>query len=482
MQRKVFLRPKYSFVSLFLLLLELFLYFPVYSQSADALLAEQSGETEDDKRNPVISGALASAETLFSNAVLLGLTGYVMQLSWARPTEESVKRNLSEGWIWEDTDGFKVNNFGHPYHGSTYFASGRSNGFNFYESIAFNILGSATWETFGERQRKSVNDLIAASASGASLGEMLHRLYISARYSNIPKPLAVFISPMDGLTGLITRRKPKEYSSKIYEMSFSAGGVFANIESVKLENNQELYSFSGAAASVALNVVYGNPFEQWSRIPYEHFELSGGLDVNIGNYMDVRFISDGYLASFSPVNTASDTLSTGLSLHYDFVSQGRFDMYDGDIDQYGNALDWTVKYRHLFGNGFVLQLKLHEGGTFFGVSEYFSLESATQSLKNYGGGINGKFHISVQKEKFGKLSLDMRHYFLWTYPGTVAFSRGGGGMAKWIFAELTYEHKVAKDISIGASIATAYERGDYEGIPSVEKKAITQRVFVSWGR
>jgi hypothetical protein len=472
---------KYSFAPLFLLLLEFFLCFPAYSQNTGS--TEQKNASADsvdnDKRNPVIAGALAGAETLFSNAVLLGLTGYVMQLSWARPTEESVKRNLSEGWIWEDTDGFKVNNFGHPYQGSFYFTAGRSNGFGFYESFAFGLLGSSTWETFAERQRKSTNDVIASTVGGASLGEMLHRLYTAARSSDIPKPVAVMISPMDGLTGLITRRKPKKYSGKIYEMSFSAGGVFANAESVKLENNQELYSFRGAAASVALNVVYGNPFEQRSRIPYEHFELSGGLDINIGNYMDVHFISDGYLLSFSPVDTERDTLSTGLSLHYDFVSQGRFDMYDGDIDQYGNALDWTVKYRHIFSNGFILQLKLHEGGTFFGVSEYFSLESVTQNLKNYGGGINGKFHISVQKEKFGKLSLDTRHYFLWTYPGTVVFSRG---FAKWFFAELTYEHKVAKDVSIGAGIATAYERGDYEGIPSIEKKVITQRVFVSWSR
>jgi hypothetical protein len=416
---------------------------------------------------------------LFSDAVLLLLNGYVLQLGWARPTAESIKRNLSEGWFWEDTDGFKVNNFGHPYQGSYYFVAGRSNGFNFYESIAFNVLGSAVWECFAERQQKSINDLITTTVGGASLGEILHRLYIAARVANVPGPLAVLISPMDGLTALITRQKAGsiKYNSKIYDISLRAGGVFANMNSVKSASNEEFYSFCGPAASVAINVIYGDPFEQRSRIPYEHFEFLGSLDIDTGNYMDVRFISDGYLLSFSPVNTANDTLSTGLSLHYDFVSQGRFNMYDGDIDQYGNALDWTVKYRHLFNNGFSLQLKLHEGGTFFGVSEYFSSESETNSLKNYGGGINGKFHAGIQEEKFGKLALDKSHYILWTYPGTVPFS---SGVANWLFCELTYEHKVFKNMSLGASITTAYEYGSYEGIPSTEKKAITQKVFAAW--
>jgi hypothetical protein len=60
----------------------------------------------------------------------------------------------------------------------------------------------------------------------------------------------------------------------------------------------------------------GNSFEQGSVIPYEHFELAASFGVDTGNYMDLRIISDGYLFSFSPLNTASDRLK-----HFPNLSQ-----------------------------------------------------------------------------------------------------------------------------------------------------------------
>jgi hypothetical protein len=89
-----------------------------------------------------------------------------------------------------------------------------------------------------------------------------------------------------------------------------------------------LFSFRGPAGNIGIKAVYGNPFEQQSVTPYQHFELDAALGIDTGNYFDLRIISDGYLFSFSPVNTERDMLSAGLSLHFDFVSLGKFDMYD----------------------------------------------------------------------------------------------------------------------------------------------------------
>jgi hypothetical protein len=192
--------------------------------------------------------------------------------------------------------------------------------------------------------------------------------------------------------------------------------------------------------------------------------------------MSIRLISDGYLFSFDPVYTASDTLSTGLSLHYDFVSSGAYSLYDSTIDQYSNALDWTVKYRHLFGNDFILQLKLHSGGTFFGVSGYYS-PGEGRSLKNYGGGINGKFYSSLRAEKFGSLSLDIRYYCLWTYPGTVPFA---DGKVHWLFSGLTYSRKISGRISLGISRTFTGEYGYFNSVPDLHKHSRVRRLFIVW--
>jgi hypothetical protein len=428
---------------------------------------------EDDKKNPFI----AFSETLFSNIFLMVLTGYIFDYPWARPTPESINENFTGTWLWEPTDGFKVNNFGHPYQGSFYFNAGRSNGFNFYESFFFSLLGSASWESLGERQQKSINDLITTTIGGASIGEMLHRLYITAKNRGVPEPAAFLISPMDGLTRLITRREPEKETGGLYALSFSAGAVLTDTNYVEKENNQDLFSFRGPAASLAINAVYGDPFEQQSVIPYEHFEFNAGLDADIGNYMNVYFISDSYLLSFSPINTVNDMLSAGLSLHYDFVSLGAFDMLNSTIDLLSNALDFTIKYQHVFNNEFILQLKMHGGGTFFGVSDYYSPKDSEETRKNYGGGINEKIYISIQKKRFGKLSLDVLRYVMWTYPKTVKFS---SGKVCWDFVELTYSYDISKNISLGISTSFAHEQGSFEGFPDTEKKSKVHKIFIAW--
>jgi hypothetical protein len=324
----------------------------VYAQDTGTLQGEAA--TEDSGKH-LFS---AASKTLFANALLTGINDHVFKFPWAGPTLESINGNITGEWIWEDTDGFKVNNLGHPYQGSLYFNAGRSNGYTFYESMFFSFLGSITWEYFGEHQQKSANDLIATTFGSMPMGEMLHRLYLTARAAGLPGPVTTLISPMDSFNRIITKRESKKAAGSLYHLSFSTGAGFADSDFTEKEYNQDLYSFLGPAVYAGADVVYGDPFEQRGTVPYEHFELMADLEAGIGNYMNVRLISDGYLFSFAPVHTASDMLSTGPSLHYDFVSSGVYSLYDSAIDQYSNALDWTVKYRHIFGNNFILQLKL----------------------------------------------------------------------------------------------------------------------------
>jgi hypothetical protein len=96
-------------------------------------------------------------------------------VAWARVTPESWSRNLRHGWTW-DTDAFMTNMFGHPYHGSLYFNTGRANGLDFWESAPLAFLGSLTWEYFGETYQPSMNDLYNTGFGGIVLGEVYHRL------------------------------------------------------------------------------------------------------------------------------------------------------------------------------------------------------------------------------------------------------------------------------------------------------------------
>jgi hypothetical protein len=88
--------------------------------------------------------------------------------------------NVKAGFEWDDNN-FNTNQFAHPYHGSTYFNAGRSNGLDFWESGQLAALGSLQWEYMGETNRPAFNDFINTTVGGIALGEMFRRVAILIR-------------------------------------------------------------------------------------------------------------------------------------------------------------------------------------------------------------------------------------------------------------------------------------------------------------
>ncbi|MBP1683373.1 MAG: hypothetical protein H6Q27_937, partial [Ignavibacteriaceae bacterium] len=62
--------------------------------------------------------------------------------NWANVSSKTWWSNLQNGFEY-DGDNFLTNNFSHPYHGALFFNAGRTNGYDFWESSAFSLAGSA---------------------------------------------------------------------------------------------------------------------------------------------------------------------------------------------------------------------------------------------------------------------------------------------------------------------------------------------------
>jgi hypothetical protein len=343
--------------------------------------------------------------------------------------------------------------------------------------MTFSAFGSVTWEMICESTTPSINDMITTSFAAAPVGEMLHRLYLEANAAGIPWPLSFLISPADGLNKFVTGENPQSKGGNLYALGLFTGGAYVQMDSIEKTKGKNLFSFSGPAAAIGIDVVYGNPFEQQSTTPYEHFDLDMNIAIDAGNYIDLRIVSDGYLFSFSPVNTTYDMMNTGLSMHFDFVSSGAFDMYDSTVDHASNAIDWTIKNRHIFRNGFIFESKVHAGLTFFGVSEYFSPNTADTTLKNYGGGANIKLFFDITEHVFGKVSFSIFQYSLWTFPETTDLSAGN---VHWLFVDVKYSRFISKHLSFGAAFSSVLEYGFFTGFPDTRKLSTGVKTFITW--
>jgi hypothetical protein len=444
----------------------------------------ESSETGESGRRSVgeaiIDGLIGGAEALLVNGVVLGSNIFYDKLtgkqSWATPTKESVRRNFTTYWEWEPNDDFIVNQIGHPTQAALYYTAGRVNRFGYYESALFSALGSFTFESIGESNHASINDFITTTVTSLSGGEIFYRLYLEACAAGIPAPIAFFINPIAGLHRLITGWKPHDYGRNLYQLRADLGAGYAKTYSSASINGPDKFMFQGVFGNAGLSLIYGNPFEQEGKVPFQHFELNALFGVDNGNYMDIRFITDGYLLSFSPVYTDIDMMSTGLSLHFDFICMGQFDHGRSTVNVFSNALDWTVKYQHLFSQNTVFQMKFHLGFTFMGASEYY-VPDEMRDLNNYGAGLNNKILFGLEHKKWGKLELSVFDYVIWTYPGTSDIS---GGTAYWLFTDVAYYYFITKQLSIGIADSFVIEKGIFGSFPSARKYNNEVRLFASW--
>ena len=116
---------------------------PTFSQdtTADSLPQQIQIDTFEVKKKFWRS----SAELVLVELVPWAYNYYVRDAEFAHITWESIGHNLKfKNWEWDDNN-FKTNQFAHPYHGSLYFSSFRSNGYNFWQSAPAAFAGSFLW-------------------------------------------------------------------------------------------------------------------------------------------------------------------------------------------------------------------------------------------------------------------------------------------------------------------------------------------------
>ncbi|MDR0814956.1 MAG: DUF3943 domain-containing protein [Bacteroidales bacterium] len=416
-------------------------------------------EAAPHRQNYFAGLGIGIGEGLFFNGMMHMAVRFGGQAPWAQVDGDAIRDNFSEGPRFEKTDWFPINQIGHPYQGSYYFIAGRSNGLDFYSSVALTALGSFEWEFFGETNTPGLNDLITTTFGGAALGEMLHRLFLEASY-----PAAIVFSPFDSLNDGIYRR-PKQHTKNIYELSAFTGIDVALTKRMQVGYDSTDEFKTGYLMNTAMNVVYGDPFYQESRVPYEHFELYARLSGGLENY-DSRIISDAYLFSFTPL----ENLTTGFTMQFDFFA-GR------NIDFASQGFDWTVKLRKNIRESLSLEFRGHLGWTLLGVANFYDAGTWGEEFHNYSTGINGKFFLSLIHPRIGTFNLSALLYSVFVFPNSVPDSEG---MTFFTFLDANYLFPMGKNISVGIGDTFAVEYGRYKKVPGILKLTNNINIFCRW--
>ena len=129
-----------------------------------------AGPTESQRRFWAAAGSVA-----FFDLVPWAFNRYVTKAEFAYISMDTFRANVTAGFGY-DRDSFKTDQSSHPFHGSLFFNSARSNGYGFWESGIFAAAGSFAWELALEKEPPAINDLVNTTLGGMSRGEAFHRL------------------------------------------------------------------------------------------------------------------------------------------------------------------------------------------------------------------------------------------------------------------------------------------------------------------
>lgn len=371
------------------------------------------------KKNAFRAGAMCFG----LNMGIWGFDRFVLKEDFAYINAHSIKTNLKHGFVW-DNDQMGTNMFLHPYHGSLYYNSARSNGFNYWESGMFALMGSAMWELFLENEYPSINDIIATPIGGMALGEMFYRvtdLILDDRKegkARFGRELSAFlISPTRGLTRIINgdawrkrNTSGKQFGTPEINIAISSGIRV-------LELKDEIFD-KGSGFATEINIEYGNRFEVVDSKPYDYFSFRANVNVQSDQPALSRLNVVGRLIGAEIIDTDKHHLNLGVYQHFDY--------YDSDtISSVSNKIPYKICTPASFGVGLIYKRKLtkkwefdifsHVNGILLGgaLSDYYRVDNRNYNLAS-GFSTKNIYNMVYKKDKFAvSASYEMYRMFTW---------------------------------------------------------------------
>ena len=262
----------------------------------------------------------AAGELALAELVPWAWDRYVEDEDFARISWSTVSANLKTGLTWDD-DKFETNQSLHPFQGSLYFQSGRSNGFTYWESGLFALTGSLIWEFAMENSHPSTNDLLNTTLGGMVRGEVQYRLAemlldnTATGGDRFWRELgAAFLNPMGAITRLVDGDmarvfpNPPDRLPDGFTLAVELG--YRHVGDSPEDPDQAL---------VALSARYGDPFAKEVRAPFESFAAL--LELALPEHSPVtRFEERGLLRSWDLNDHAAPTRHVfGLSQEYVYI-------------------------------------------------------------------------------------------------------------------------------------------------------------------
>jgi hypothetical protein len=427
---------------------------------ADAL--SPAGPSESQRRFWAAAG-----ETAFFDLVPWAFNRYVSKADFAYISMDTFRANVTAGFGW-DRDSFKTDQSSHPFHGSLFFNSARSNGYGFWESGVFAAAGSFIWELSLEKEPPAINDLINTTLGGMSRGEAFHRLATMLRdntatgASHFWRELGAGVMDPAGFLTRLTRGEmrgttnPEDRMPAAFRLDGDLG--YRHVGGDASNPDQALFRFT---------VQYGDPFLKPTEKPFDSFVL--GIDASIpATPLVTRFNLGGILTARELTDASSTSRHIlGVFMEYEYV--------DNQAQVFGaEAFSAGLLSRYALKGG--MAFSTSATGVVFpiaGVGTTDVLNPLTGRSFDYGPG--GGLRVTARLSRQGREILSAGYGIGWTHTldgssknNQLQFFRADG---RW---------PLGKKLGVGAGYSWYSRKTTYTNFFEGTKTQSEWRAFVSW--
>ncbi|QTQ15891.1 DUF3943 domain-containing protein [Treponema parvum] len=440
---------------------------------------ESGGETAPKKHY-----FTALSVMMFDNLVISGWNRFVGNRSWAKVNWEDTRYFYEHEISW-DTDWYWTNFVLHPYQGGLYYMASRASNLNQLESFGVTVLGSTIWEWFFERNSPSINDMVYTTVGAFAVGEMLYRLSVEA--DEISRLLSAALNPNRLLTDIMNGEKQRGSTGNIRELSFKLGAgtarTYTNFSS-DFGDDTEIFP---AFFSPEIRVVYNDPYDWDSNVPFSQFELDIGGAVGVGSgkgansveeklMYDIHITSSGMMFSrFIDLGENKDT-SVGMIFDYDFI-------WHSFMELSSLALGAAFKQRIRNPGGSKTEWQLHADALILGTTDYYyyrreKVPSPDETFRDYNYTVGNE---TVLKFKYTSkngfiLDTDFHGYAMYVFNHQLQDNMFTGWEMIGI-GTLNYEIPVSPKLNIGIGNQIYAKKTFYKDIPEIFQAVYTGSLF-----
>lgn len=409
---------------------------------------------------------LPAVEIVGLNLGIGAFNAYIMNEDFAKISWKTIRDNFKTGFVW-DNDGYLTNQFMHPFHGSNYFNTARSNGLEFWESAPYALGGSLMWEFFMENEPPSYNDIVNTPVTGIILGEISFRisnLIIDESSEGFERFLREFtstvIDPMQGFNRLIRGDMWKDGAqNKKSNFNIMISNGVHNVFIDNKMNNSKSY------ITLRTDLDYGNEFSVADHNnPFDYFTLRTEFNIanddNIVGVFASGVLWDNKLKLFENSKNIIGIYKE-VDIHINTVYKLSATSVTGQIIN-TVPLSESVSMQNYFGLSVILM-----GAT---NSQY-----ASEYGKDYniGPGASAKIGAKIKFKNFGELYSNYKRYWIHTLSGAESEEFVG-------LFNFGISYNLFDQTALGLDYLL-YERfGDYKDFPNITDANSALRIYIKY--